>query len=144
MINDTTDDSHGFGAKQLSKSNNGKPTNKNSMKKIKPKKRTLNEFKNWLAGLQEFQSDEWVPNRLQWDLIKSSIEVIKEPQPIESVLESVISEPIKPRIYQQPVQSGLDVPVINPSTKPHIDMRNPNAITQDIDTSDGNYISDFK
>lgn len=48
------------------------------VKKQKPKKRTLDEFKHWLSGLSEFQDDDWVPNVDQWEYIKASIAVIIE------------------------------------------------------------------
>lgn len=115
------------------------------MKKIKAKKRTLDEFKNWLEGLSEFQPDDWVPSNEQWEHIKASIAVIKEPEIIESTVSS-IEQPVRAKTYVQPVQSSLDVNHIpmSPGINQHIDMRKPQAIKQDIDTSDGNYTSDFE
>lgn len=61
------------------------------IKKPKIKARTLEEFKNWLEGLSEFQTDDWIPNCEQWETIKASIYAIREeeyydepqPQPIQ-------------------------------------------------------------
>jgi len=120
------------------------------MKKIKAKKRTLQEFKNWLEGLQEFQPENWVPTSDQWEHIKASIAAIKEQDIITTEISSIERQPSiiqsPSRQYAQPVQSSLDMaPVTHAAgNAAHIDMRNPTAITQDIDTSDGNYTSDFE
>jgi hypothetical protein len=47
-----------------------KASNKPQKKKAK---QTIKEFKAWLAGIAEFQSDDWCPNAEQWTLIKEKI-----------------------------------------------------------------------
>lgn len=119
------------------------------MKRVRAKKRTLQEFKNWLEGLQEFQPDNWVPSSDQWEHIKASIAAIKESEFITSEISSIERQPsiMQPtKQYIAPVQSSLDMgPVTSaPGVTQHIDMRKPDAITTDIDTSNGNYKSDFE
>lgn len=126
------------------------------MKKVRAKKRTLDEFKNWLEGLSEFQPENWIPSKDQWEHIKTSIAAIREPIIVTSEIShddiiqpTVYAAPVhvtQHREYVAPVQSSLDaVPVRSTAgSNQHIDMRKPNAIKTDIDTSDGNYTSDFE
>ncbi len=44
----------------------------------KIKKLTLNEFRAWLAGVEEMQSDDWTPDPTQWSRIRSKIEDIQD------------------------------------------------------------------
>lgn len=39
---------------------------------------TLTEFKAWIKGIQEFQSDDWVPSRQQWKAIVEKIMALEE------------------------------------------------------------------
>ena len=128
-----------------------KPNNttiyKKKMKKKKIIKRNLEEFKSWILGFQEFQNEDWHPNYEQWEHIKDSINAIKETNlksKSSEMSSTVYEQPI--RRYANPVHSSLDVspvPTIT-SSSPHIDMRNSSNTTQNIDTSDGNYKSDFE
>ena len=47
-------------------------------KRTTAKKRTLNEFKAWLQGVEELQPAGWAPTADQWKLIRRSIENITE------------------------------------------------------------------
>jgi hypothetical protein len=38
----------------------------------------VRDFKMWLSGFLEFQTDDWVPNKLQWDLIKNKLNNLEE------------------------------------------------------------------
>jgi len=69
--------------------------------KSKLKARTLEEFKNWLEGLEEFQDEGWIPNAEQWGTIKGSIYLIKE----EYYEETVAYQ--QPTVYPQPVQQPI-------------------------------------
>lgn len=57
-------------------------------KKVKPtpavvtsgpiKKLSLNEFRAWLSGVEEMQSDDWTPDHTQWRRIRAKIDEIVE------------------------------------------------------------------
>lgn len=44
-------------------------------------KLTLNEFRAWLSGVEEMQSDDWTPDHTQWRRIRSKIDEIVETVP---------------------------------------------------------------
>jgi len=72
--------------------------------KSKLKPRTLEEFKNWLEGLEEFQDEGWIPNAEQWGTIKGSIYLIKE--------EEYYDEPVtyqQPTVYPQPTPHNQQI-----------------------------------
>lgn len=39
---------------------------------------SVNEFKNWLSGVLDFQPDDWVPDHGQWNKILSKINQLEE------------------------------------------------------------------
>lgn len=43
------------------------------------KKLTVTELKFWLSGILEFQTNEWIPNKNQWETIKNKIFELEEP-----------------------------------------------------------------
>ena len=43
-----------------------------------PVRVSVNEFKNWLSGVLDFQPDDWVPNAVQWEKIRNKIEQLEE------------------------------------------------------------------
>ena len=72
--------------------------------KSKLKARTLEEFKNWLEGLEEFQDDGWIPNSEQWETIKGSIYLIKEEEYYD---EPTTYATAPTSAYQQPNQQQI-------------------------------------
>ncbi len=49
------------------------------------KKIKVRDFKMWLSGFLEFQGDDWVPSKEQWNLIKSKLEHLEdEPEVVTS------------------------------------------------------------
>jgi hypothetical protein len=46
----------------------------------KVKTQTLREFRAWLSGVEEMQSDDWSPDLTQWRRIRERIENISEPK----------------------------------------------------------------
>jgi hypothetical protein len=57
------------------------------------KERTLDEFKNWLEGLCEFQPNDWSPNNEQWNMIVDAIYMITEPEYEEYEEETIQYSP---------------------------------------------------
>lgn len=107
------------------------------IKKPKVKNRTLEEFKSWLDGMQEFQELTWTPNYEQWSHIRDSISAIIEPELITATIESHT-----PTVRSNPILSTA-TPVT--PVRQHVDMQKSTSLIQnDIDTSDGNYTSDFE
>lgn len=111
------------------------------IKKPKVKKRTLEEFKSWLDGMQEFQEPTWTPNYEQWSHIKDSISVIIEPETLTTTLEthSTRSNPI---LNTTSVVNPAVNPVVNP-VRQHLDMQKSTSLINN-DAQDGNYTSDFE
>jgi hypothetical protein len=46
---------------------------------------SVKEFKMWLQGVEEMQSEDWVPDARQWQRIRSKIDMINDAQPSPSV-----------------------------------------------------------
>jgi len=44
-----------------------------AVKKKKTNEISVSEFKSWISGIEDMQEDGWVPNKVQWDKIKSKI-----------------------------------------------------------------------
>lgn len=74
--------------------------NNKPVTKISPK-----ELKFWLRGILEFQSDEWIPNKEQWDSIKAKIFALEE----ELIAEQYNSLPnsLPPPRIAQPVMNQM-------------------------------------
>ncbi len=118
-------------------------------KKTKRKpKQTLAEFRAWLSGVEELQTDDWFPTMEQWSLIRGRIDKIIEPEPIvEHLLPSgsVSTQPFIPHadapaigIPPPPPASG-GVPGGNIEPNQNISS----ISTPNIDTTDGQYESGF-
>jgi|694.fasta_scaffold00062_113 hypothetical protein len=67
-----------------------------AVKKKKTNEISVSEFKSWISGIEDMQEDGWVPNKVQWDKIKSKINLLSESVDAEP---SEINEPQK---YYQP------------------------------------------
>lgn len=53
-------------------------------KRKKLEKQSLTEFRAWLSGVEEMQDPGWIPNESQWELIRQRIDLIEEPQPVQT------------------------------------------------------------
>jgi hypothetical protein len=122
---------------------------------------SLRDFKQWLAGVEDMQPEDWTPTRDQWLRIREQIDQIKE---VVEVVEDtpapanvpVARQPAHPQVQTlpaiQPDQSsalerGRPAPMVAPTANPA--MVTPEsggtAKTPDIDTSGGDgYRSGFQ
>ena len=116
-------------------------------------KLTLSEFRAWLQGVEELQSDEWCPNLEQWRLIRDKINgIVTEKVVVETT--PVVNRPhyqqptnVNPAALPAPAPAVGGVPVADVAmSSAASEMLNPGgaaAKTPDIDTSDGNVNSSF-
>lgn len=120
----------------------------------KTKKITLNEFRCWLEGVEELQSEDWTPTKIQWQLIRNKINAIKEPES-QVVYQQVQQQAPANNYYPaQSLQSNIppapEVPSSIPAG-PTVPMSNEakqvfnrqKSKTPDVDTSQGEYNSIF-
>lgn len=63
-----------------------KPTKKNNSHL------SVNEFKSWMSGVEDMQEAGWVPNKTQWERIRSKIALLSED--IVEKTEVYIEQPI--------------------------------------------------
>lgn len=49
-----------------------KPTKKNNLQL------SVNEFKSWMSGVEDMQESGWVPNKTQWERIRSKIALLSD------------------------------------------------------------------
>lgn len=120
---------------------------------------TLRDFKQWLAGVEEMQGEEWVPSKEQWGKIREKINNITDvgvhvaPQYPQTPQYPVpqFHQPVVP-IHAVPGSSSLEGATQQP--RPFVPPRLPpsmvtdptghgKAVTPNIDTSDGQYTSTF-
>lgn len=132
---------------------------------------TLNEFKMWLQGILEMQSDDWAPDAKQWARIRQKIEQITEPKPAPNVQAHPNVNPFESRPMAFPQQTGpqtqdhrppavpagpsglVSAPPIPQGPRAMLTQSGmpvtvtggqpPRTKTPDIDTSHGNYDSNF-
>jgi len=126
-------------------------------------KQSLKEFRAWLQGVEELQSDEWCPNFDQWKLIRDKIDGIIEekvvvektavpaPAPAYNNAPPVynVPAPALPPGFQPPPPVGGFVPTdveMTPAARQLLDpaANGGKAVTPNIDTSDGNVSSPFE
>jgi len=79
--------------------------------KIKLKARTLEEFKNWLEGLEEFQDSDWIPNSEQWSTIRSSIDLIKEEEYYDEPVVQYATQHAQQPVHNQQIVNSVPAPV---------------------------------
>lgn len=78
------------------------------------KKITVNEFKNWLSGVTDFQPEDWSPDLNQWKKILAKIEELDDVQPVVPKATTVLeAEPIAVAAVAQ----TNEPPVTNPENK---------------------------
>jgi len=93
-----------------------KPKKPRKQRKVKPKlkARTLEEFKNWLEGLEEFQDEGWIPNAEQWGTIKGSIYLIKEEEYYDEAVtypQPTAQQMLHPQQHQQQTVNTVPAPI---------------------------------
>jgi hypothetical protein len=117
----------------------------------KGKKRTLSEFKNWLEGIEEMQDTDWYPTKEQWNKIKLNLMAIIE-EVIEVEVDTISTNTLRaPYSYpsgspnNQNIDSTLEFQPVVKSQAKNLSVSDvqPDKFKQDIDTSNGNYESDF-
>lgn len=125
-------------------------------------KQSLKEFRAWLQGVEELQSDEWSPNFDQWKLIRDKIDgIIEEKVVVEKTTASPHVNNNAPPVYNTPPPPGLPPgiqppPPVGGFIPTDVEMSpaarqllNPavnggKVVTPNIDTSDGNITSSFE
>ncbi len=125
------------------------------------KQMTLRDFKQWLAGVEEMQGEEWVPSKEQWMKIREKIDSISEMNTGHNVIQRdhypVAPAPHQPVQYPSAPPAGSNLDGAQPMQRPFIPpqpARLPpamvtsadgtgKAVTPNIDTSDGSYNSLF-
>lgn len=84
----------------------------------KSKQITLKEFKAWLQGVEELQSDDWHPTKEQWQKIRDKIDTIVEPEPNNQASSTVQQPQPAPAVPQQqtppPPMEQVDTPPTPP------------------------------
>lgn len=131
-------------------------------------KKTYSEFMSWLEGVESMQEEDWAPTLDQWQTIRKLLdnlqpdvetEIVKEQiaTPVATVMQAPMGQP---QMGMAPVQSAFEAPA--PVPAPVIPQRlKPSALQeappvapgvpaatvtkkdQVLDTSDGNYESEF-
>lgn len=120
---------------------------------------SLSDFRSWLQGVEDMQADDWVPNSIQWKKIRQKINQIEEVEipsrvaPQYTAPQQFVpppSYPVPRPMAEMPVMvppgpSALEVPggprvsTFVPPQIPRLD----NTKTPDIDTSNGQYTTNF-
>lgn len=123
---------------------------------------TITEFKYWLEGVEEMQSEGWTPDQRQWKRIREKIDAIVEqerlmsgyPQPTQ--FQQPMPQPM-PQYTQQPRVENVAPSAFNPEfslpanvlinqTPPNTLFGNPDAgpsKTPNIDTTQMGYETSF-
>jgi hypothetical protein len=104
---------------------------KQTSKKLK--QQSVKEFKAWLAGMLEFQPDEWVPSFEQWKTIQERINNLQEEIVAAPVGTGMpVTLPYSPPMSAQP-------PVVYPGRPNVVFDTQPNAL---LDEDDGEVLMD--
>lgn len=53
---------------------------------------SVQELKFWLKGISEFQPDNWVPTKIQWEAIKGKIFLLREISNNSNIRPPVVSD----------------------------------------------------
>lgn len=64
---------------------------------------SVSEFKSWMSGVEDMQEAGWVPNKVQWERIRSKIAMLSEDCVKEDVAQPVVA-PVVPA-QSLPVQT---------------------------------------
>jgi hypothetical protein len=120
---------------------------------------TIREFRMWLAGVEEMQPSNWVPDDRQWAIIRNKIDSVMDTPQVQPVAQPIVASPvttIPPEpIYRDPTipvshaASGLSMvqpvqPAHNAALFANADNPTAPVRTPNVDTSTGGYNSAFE
>lgn len=130
---------------------------KSKQKKSTKKTISFDEFKAWLSGVEDLQSDDWYPSKEQWEIIREKIDSIRV-----ELSKSVQQERVQPQRHVEytggiralpPTMSTIGqqeqslTPIAPPAQQSRHVAKLPTAFegkTPTIDTSSGNFGSSFE
>lgn len=69
-----------------------------------PQNITLDQFRSWLQGVEDMQTDDWAPNADQWKVIREKIDLIVQK---DELVNSTAQAPMYGNVYQPPVPSYM-------------------------------------
>jgi hypothetical protein len=117
---------------------------------------TIREFRMWLAGVEEMQPSNWVPDERQWVIIRNKLETVLDTPIVAHVAPHVVHAPVVPPepIYREVgpvVHSTPGLSMVTPVAPAHnaalfANADNPTSPvrTPNVDTSTGGYNSAFE
>lgn len=121
------------------------------------KKQTLGEFRAWLSGVEEMQSDDWAPDLSQWTRIRERIDEIVEGRSFKSdgtgpsdddEEPARVSRPTGPSSFAGAIPGGPMMPApVPPTPPPFMNISGAEGAkirTPQIDTSGGPYASSLE
>lgn len=113
------------------------------------KKQTLGEFRAWLSGVEEMQSDDWAPDLTQWRRIRARIDEITEGRSVRSDEDDQPTygpARMGPSTFQ-PMGQQVPAHFAPPTPPPFMNtsgIAGAKISTPVIDTSDGKYASSLE
>lgn len=119
----------------------------------KVKTQTLGEFKAWLSGVEEMQSQDWAPDLTQWRRIRERIEnIVESAKPFKSSgagPQVDYEHPAAPVVYRPAGPSLMTPQMMGPAAPPPTFMNTSDADgarlkTPNVDTSGGQYSSSLE
>lgn len=69
-----------------------------------PQNITLDQFRSWLQGVEDMQTDDWAPNADQWKVIREKIDLIILK---DELVSSAAQAPVYGNVYQPPIPSYM-------------------------------------
>lgn len=87
-----------------------KPTKKSNLSL------SVNEFKSWMSGVEDMQEPGWVPNKVQWDRIRSKIALLSDDVPDR--VETQIDIQQMPMVQNQMIPGIPQIPTYDQMQQP--------------------------
>jgi len=113
------------------------------------KKQTLGEFRAWLSGVEEMQSEDWSPDLTEWRRIRQRIDEIVESRPPRNTEDD--GPPIRYPSFVPPSNLMPEQPImpqpIPPTPPPFMNtsgVEGARIKTPNVDTSAGTYASSLE
>lgn len=112
---------------------------------------SVKEFKMWLQGVEEMQTEDWIPDARQWVKIREKIDQIADMQTTQTAIPDNQTRVARP-LYNNdspveiPPQFTIPIPQMPPtglSGVPLATSESMKVTTPNIDTSNGQYKSQF-
>lgn len=109
------------------------------------KKLTVNDFKMWLGGVEEMQTEDWIPDARQWKRIREKIDQLHDVPQIQAAHYSasnypVAANPLPPVAFELPTSPAGPTHTLPPVFSTGASR---STVTPNIDTSSGTYTSIF-